>query len=113
MSEAPQVRTQAGRGSYVPIRLETIRPDTVPGFDLYIKNGERWLLYRRADLPFTEEHRQALLKRSVPTLFFAAAFFAAGFFAVAFFAGALPAVPVFFVAAMVFSGKMVNCARTE
>lgn len=73
MSEVPQVRTQAGRGSYVPIRLETLRTDTVPGFDLYIKNGDRWLLYRRADLPFTEEHRQALLKRSVPTLFFAAA----------------------------------------
>jgi len=39
---------------YLPIYLESLRIDTVLNFDLYIKIDRDMILYRSADLPFTE-----------------------------------------------------------
>lgn len=49
---------------FIPIPLESLRLDTVVGFDIYIRtrSGEEPMLYRGGDLPFTEEARERLLK---------------------------------------------------
>lgn len=54
---------------YMPIYLESLRIDTVLSFDLYIKIGNEMILYRSADLPFTEKTRTKLLENKVTRLY--------------------------------------------
>lgn len=54
---------------YLAILLDSIRVDTVLDFDLHIKVNDNLVLYRSADLPFTEENRQKLLENKVDRLF--------------------------------------------
>ncbi len=53
---------------YLPIYLESLRMDAVPGFDLYKESGAEVVLYRAASQPFTERERQALLDNNVTRL---------------------------------------------
>jgi putative nucleotidyltransferase with HDIG domain len=62
------LQTQA-KSKYLPIYLETLRVDTVLNFDLYIRIGNEMILYRSADLPFTEQTRHKLLENNVSRLF--------------------------------------------
>lgn len=62
------LKTQA-KSKYLPIYLETLRIDTVLNFDLYIRIGTEMVLYRSADLPFTEQTRHKLLENNVNRLF--------------------------------------------
>jgi len=57
--------------AYLPIPLRTLQIDTTTGFDLYQFNAARgsYRLYRHGDLPFTEQHRTALLRNAVSRLF--------------------------------------------
>ncbi|MCX6826085.1 MAG: HD domain-containing protein [candidate division Zixibacteria bacterium] len=55
-----QIATQ-----YLPIYMESLRIDTVLNFDLYIKIGGEMVLYRSADLPFTERTRDKLVANKV------------------------------------------------
>lgn len=59
-------------GQYLPIYLDSLRPDTVPAFDLYLGNGSDMVLYRSACTPFSEESRQTLLENNVSHLYVAA-----------------------------------------
>ncbi|MEW5924819.1 MAG: hypothetical protein AB1746_12620, partial [Candidatus Zixiibacteriota bacterium] len=54
---------------YMPIYLESLRIDTVLNFDLFIKIGNEMILYRSADLPFTEKTRNKLLENKVARLY--------------------------------------------
>ncbi|MEW5994716.1 MAG: HD-GYP domain-containing protein [Candidatus Zixiibacteriota bacterium] len=54
---------------FVPIYLESLRIDSVLGFDLYLKQGDRLILYRNANLPFTEKTRRNLADNGVACLF--------------------------------------------
>lgn len=54
---------------YMPIYLESLRIDTVLNFDLFIKIGNEMILYRSADLPFTEKTRNKLLENKVTRLY--------------------------------------------
>jgi len=54
---------------YLPIYLDSLRPDTVPAFDLYLENGPDMVLYRSACTSFSEETRQALLENNVTKLY--------------------------------------------
>jgi putative nucleotidyltransferase with HDIG domain len=54
---------------YLPVYLESLRVDTVLSFDLYIKIGGDMILYRSADLPFSERTRMKLLDNKVNRLF--------------------------------------------
>nr|MBN2278534.1 HD domain-containing protein [candidate division Zixibacteria bacterium] len=54
---------------YLPIYLESLRIDTVLSFDLYIKIGEEMILYRSADLPFSEKTLDKLLENNVNRLY--------------------------------------------
>ncbi len=60
---------------YLPIPLESLRLDTVTGFDLYLHHpgNNRFILYRQGDLNFTEEHRSKLLDSGVTRLHIRAA----------------------------------------
>jgi HD-GYP domain-containing protein (c-di-GMP phosphodiesterase class II) len=57
------------QSKYLPIYLESLRVDTVLSFDLYIKIGDDMILYRSADLPFTEKTRNKLLDNNVSRLY--------------------------------------------
>jgi len=59
-------------GQYLPIYLDSLRPDTVPAFNLYLENGSDMVLYRSACTPFSEDIRQSLLENNVTRLYVAA-----------------------------------------
>ena len=54
---------------FLPIYLDSLRPDTVPAFNLYLEHGSDMVLYRSACTPFSEETRQSLLENNVTRLF--------------------------------------------
>ncbi|MBD3331433.1 HD domain-containing protein [candidate division GN15 bacterium] len=56
---------------FIPIYLDSIRVDSILDFDLYLKVNQTMVLYRSADLPFTERTRQKLLDNRVERLFIA------------------------------------------
>jgi HD-GYP domain-containing protein (c-di-GMP phosphodiesterase class II) len=54
---------------FIAIPLEALRPETVLGFDLYIQHrGGETVLYRAAEMEFTETIRQRLVSSGVETL---------------------------------------------
>jgi len=55
--------------SYLPIYLESLRIDSVLNFDLFIQIGQEMILYRSADLPFTESSNHKLLENNVNRLY--------------------------------------------
>jgi putative nucleotidyltransferase with HDIG domain len=55
----------------MPIYLESIRVDSVLDFDLYIQVNRQLVLYRSANLPFTDKTRQKLLDNNVDRLYIA------------------------------------------
>jgi putative nucleotidyltransferase with HDIG domain len=59
-------------GRFLPIYLDSMRPDTVPKFDLYIDQGGTMVLYRSSCTPFTDENRRSLLENNVSRLFVSA-----------------------------------------
>ncbi|MCP4705081.1 MAG: HD domain-containing protein [candidate division Zixibacteria bacterium] len=54
---------------YIPVYLDSLRIDTVLDFNLYIKISGDMILYRSADLPFSERTRLKLLDNRVERLF--------------------------------------------
>ncbi|UCE24120.1 MAG: HD domain-containing protein [Candidatus Zixiibacteriota bacterium] len=64
-TEAPFLVGEA----YQAIFLDSIRVDSILEFDLYIKVNNRFVLYRSADLPFTEATRQKLIDNHVDRLY--------------------------------------------
>lgn len=56
---------------YIPVYLDSLRMDTILNFDLYIRIGGDMVLYRSADLPFSERTRLKLLDNNVERLFIA------------------------------------------
>lgn len=54
---------------FMPIYLDSLRVDSVLGFDLYIQVQNRLVLYRSADLAFSDRTRQKLLESRVDRLF--------------------------------------------
>lgn len=59
---------------YHPISLHSLRMDTVTNFDMYMKlversRKERFVLYRRRNLPFTERTRQNLTEHGTEALY--------------------------------------------
>jgi putative nucleotidyltransferase with HDIG domain len=59
-------------GRYLPIYLDSLRPDTVPEFDLYLDQSGAMVLYRSSRTPFTEEHRQTLIENNISRLYVSA-----------------------------------------
>lgn len=57
------------RTSYFPIHLEAIRLDTILEFDLYIRVNNQMVLYRAAQMPFTDRTLQKLLDNKVDRLY--------------------------------------------
>lgn len=62
-------KTEILAGKFLPIYLEALRLDTIVDFDLYIKMGYELILYRSANLPFTEKTRSSLLDNLVKKLY--------------------------------------------
>lgn len=54
---------------YLPIYLESLRIDSILDFDLYIKINSEMVLYRSADLPFTEQTLEKLRENNVARLY--------------------------------------------
>ncbi|UCC44329.1 MAG: HD-GYP domain-containing protein [Candidatus Zixiibacteriota bacterium] len=55
-------------GKFMPIHLDSIRVDSVLDFDLYLSVDRQLVLYRSANLPFTERTREKLLENHVEKL---------------------------------------------
>lgn len=62
-------RTEVAAGKFLPIYLEALRLDSIVDFDLYIRMGHELILYRAANLPFTEKTRATLLDNQVKRLY--------------------------------------------
>ena len=69
MSISP-VRTRTDH-KFVPIYLDSIRIDSVLNFDLYLHVNNQLVLYRSANLAFTDRTRQKLLENRVDRLWVA------------------------------------------
>ena len=54
---------------YIAIYLDSLRVDSVLDFDLYINVNNQLVLYRAADLPFTERTRMKLLENKVERIY--------------------------------------------
>ncbi len=55
---------------FFSIPLDQLKPDSVPGFDLYLRHaGGEPVLYRAANMPFTDEVRHRLLESGVHDLY--------------------------------------------
>ena len=54
------------------VHLDSIRVDSILDFDLYINVNNTLVLYRAADLPFTDRTRQKLLDNKVDRLYITA-----------------------------------------
>lgn len=54
---------------FIPVQLDSIRVDSVLNFDLYLNINKNLVLYRSADLPFTERTRQKLLENKVDKIY--------------------------------------------
>lgn len=65
VAEKPEIAA----GKFLPIYLEALRLDSIVDFDLYIKMGHELILYRAANLPFTEKTRANLLDNLVKKLY--------------------------------------------
>lgn len=63
------IKTDVQKDKFLPIYLDALRMDTVVDFDLYIEIGNDLILYRAADLPFTEKTRATLLENNVKKLY--------------------------------------------
>ncbi|MCC6143446.1 MAG: HD domain-containing protein [Candidatus Hydrogenedentes bacterium] len=59
--------------SLMAVPLASLRLNSVPGFNIYLKPGSASapVLYRGADLPFTEETRQRLVEHAVQEVYIA------------------------------------------
>ncbi|MBN2290051.1 MAG: HD-GYP domain-containing protein [Candidatus Glassbacteria bacterium] len=55
--------------NYFPVPLKRIVVDTVPNFDLFIKQKERYVLYRKANYTFTKENLRNLIDNRIEDLF--------------------------------------------
>ncbi len=55
--------------AFIPIQLDSIRIDSVLNFDLYLNINRNLVLYRSADLPFTDRTRQKLMENSVEKVY--------------------------------------------
>jgi hypothetical protein len=54
---------------FLPIYLDSLRVDSVLDFDLYLLVQNRLVLYRSANLPFTERTRRNLMENRVERLY--------------------------------------------
>ena len=54
---------------YISVPLESLRMNSVLDFDLYLKQNDEEILYRRANLPFGEEEKGKLLESKVKEMF--------------------------------------------
>ena len=56
---------------YFPVPLKRIVIDTVPNFDLYIKQTDRFVLYRKANLRFEKHVLNNLIDNRIESLYVA------------------------------------------
>jgi len=65
---SPTVKTDTEQ-RYIAIFLDSLRVDSILEFDLHLKVNNGLVLYRSADLPFTEKTRMKLLENKVDRLY--------------------------------------------
>nr|MBN2276584.1 HD domain-containing protein [candidate division Zixibacteria bacterium] len=67
--ESMVVHSQVQTDQFLIIYLDSLRIDTILNFDLYIKKGVEYVLYRAAHLPFGEKNRKVLLDNNINRLY--------------------------------------------
>lgn len=65
----PEVIDKTTKAEYIAILLDSLRVDSVLDFDLFLKVNSRFVLYRSADLSFTDRTKQNLIDNNVERLF--------------------------------------------
>ena len=58
--------------NFVEVDLDTLLPETSLGVDIYIARDDRYVLYRKAELPFTEQNHQDLVDQGHQKVYLAA-----------------------------------------
>ena len=66
-----ELTTPTSGQQFFPIFIESLRIDDVLDFDLYIAQGQQYVLYRSAAEPFTEKSRTGLIENNIKQLFVA------------------------------------------
>jgi len=64
-------KTKILTDKYLAIYLESLRIDSVLDFDLFIKNGAKYILFRSSNMPFTEKSRRKLIENNIKRLYIA------------------------------------------
>lgn len=54
---------------FFPVPLKKIVVDSVPDFDLFIRQKDRYILYRKANIAFKKESLNNLIRNNVEDLF--------------------------------------------
>lgn len=64
-----QLHTRARTGKFISIYLESLKLDSILNFDLYVKLDGQLVLFRSAELPFTERTKLKLIDKGVNILY--------------------------------------------
>ncbi|MDH4156298.1 MAG: HD-GYP domain-containing protein [candidate division Zixibacteria bacterium] len=64
-------KTETAIDRFMPVQLDSLRIDSILDFDLYVRAGTDYVLYRASNMPFTEENRSGLLRYNVKVLYVA------------------------------------------
>jgi HD-GYP domain-containing protein (c-di-GMP phosphodiesterase class II) len=69
----PGQKAPKAKRKYLPISLHSLRVNTTTNFDMYMKRsmedgGERYVLYRKRSIPFTERNRSTLQEHGADVL---------------------------------------------
>ncbi len=54
---------------YIPVVINNLKVDTILDFDIFIQTNDSYVLFRKQNLPFTEETLNNLAKNKVSTIF--------------------------------------------
>ncbi len=69
MPMIPGLTKISAEPKYLSVLLDSLRVDSVLDFDLYIRVDRNLVLYRSANLPFTDKTRQSLLENRVDRVY--------------------------------------------
>lgn len=59
--------------NFIEVDLDSLLPETILGVDIYIARDSRYVLYRKGDQPFGEEHRRELMEHGHQKVYLSAA----------------------------------------
>jgi len=64
-----EIKMSTKTSKYIPVDTKHLKLNTILDFDIFIQTGNNFVLFRKQDLPFTEETLNNLAANKVNTIF--------------------------------------------